>query len=45
MTYERPEITLLGEASNLIQDFTKQTPGAIEAFDRRALQPSYDLDD
>ncbi len=47
MTYKKAEIRVLGEASAVIQDFTKVGLGsdAIDPTNVHQLQPAYDLDE
>jgi hypothetical protein len=48
MKYNKPEVNALGDAANVIQDFTKQLPTAVDNIvpsDHRTLQPAYDLDE
>ncbi len=47
MTYKKAEIRVLGEASAVIQDFTKSGIGydSLDPSDVRQLNPAYDLDE
>jgi hypothetical protein len=46
MTYVKPEINLLGDAANTIQDGTKTYPGDNETVLLGwQMHPSYDLDE
>ena len=44
MTYTKPEINVLGEASRVIQFFGKGIP-TTQDFDLSAVDPAYDLDE
>lgn len=48
MKYSKPEMNTLGEASKMIQDFTKGSmPGldSLDPTDWRQMNPVYDLDE
>jgi hypothetical protein len=46
MTYTKPEIDVLGDATSVIQSGIKQNMGAWDVGDSKFdLQPAYDLDE
>jgi hypothetical protein len=45
MTYAKPEINLLGDAAQVIQDGTKVLPNDIDDPVRGQAFPAYDLDE
>lgn len=48
MKYAKPEMNALGEASNMIQDFTKSPVAGMDSIDPtdwRQMNPAYDLDE
>lgn len=48
MTYRKPEVSVLGDAASVIQNYTVKDPSAMNP-DAQApfwpLQPAYDLDE
>lgn len=48
MNYRKPEVSLLGDAAVVIQDFTKRNPIVSDPVDPTSqlqLQAAYDLDE